>query len=150
MRGCDSTCLSGSFRTTKATKTAGWLTVEVSAALGGRTNRRWSFSEPWLQIDEARELAARLRAVGRGQKSVDQDARYASLTFLEPVLGFALAARDTTTLLVRVFFASEGVPERARRRNPAGEVVDLRVRPDALLDVADEWDLELDGLPARP
>jgi hypothetical protein len=127
-----------------------WLMIAVSAALGGRTHRRWSFTDACLLMDEARTLGAWLRAAGHGRLPVDEPATQASLTFLEPVLGFALAARETTTLLLRVFFAAEGVPDWARRRNPATEVVDLWVRPDALLDAADEWDTELNSLPPRP
>jgi len=110
-----------------------WLVVAGGAALGGHRNRRWSFTDACLEMPEARELAAWLRAAGHGRVEVDAPATEASLTFLEPVLGFALAARRDTMLLIRAFFAAEGVPAWARRRRPAGEVVDLWVRPDALL-----------------
>jgi diguanylate cyclase (GGDEF)-like protein len=48
--------------------------LAVAAALGGCIRRRWSFTGACLQLDEARTLAAWLRAAGHGHLAVDTDA----------------------------------------------------------------------------
>jgi hypothetical protein len=113
-----------------------WLVIDGTVDLGGEA---WSFTDPCLLIDEARELALWLRTAARH--------RIASLSFTEPVLGFSVVAPRDDERVLHVEFAAEAAPPwlRAGKRYTA----ELRIRPGDLLATATAWSRELDALPGR-
>ena len=130
-----------------------WLVISGHVDLGDES---WSFTDPCLLMAEARELAAWLRAASEGRINPDPhtvgEKPQPSLSFMEPVLGFSVAAHNETGLVVRVYFTAEGAPPRLRDHDPhlAYHIMDLQVHPDELLAAADTWTRQLDALPARP
>lgn len=132
-----------------------WLIISGNVALG---NREWSFDDPCLEMEEARELARWLRDAGKGRIAPNphregglQEAPEPTLRFLEPALGFSIYKHDEDELTVRVFLTAEGAPPWLRNGDPhhARHVVDLQVRTDQLLAAAADWNQELNALPAR-
>jgi len=119
-----------------------WLVINAGAVLDDGSS--WSFTEPCLLIDEARELSRWLVGAGTGWGT---SARFRSLAFIEQLVSFEVAGRTgAPELLVRAFFQDEGAPGWAR----GGQAVDLHVRPRQLLAAAEVWATELAALPARP
>jgi hypothetical protein len=129
-----------------------WLIIAGTVDLRGKA---WSFTDPCLLIEEARELAVWLRHAAEGQVAPSRMRRgeqaEPSLSFLEPVLGFSIAAHRDTEVVVRVHFTAEAAPPWLRDKDPhsAPYVVELRQRPDELLAAATAWSEELDALPSR-
>ncbi len=129
-----------------------WLVIAGAVDLG---DRAWSFIDPCLLIEEARELASWLRdtAEGRLTTSGMESGEQAepSLSFMEPVLGFSTAARGENHLVLRIYFTNEAAPPWLRVEHPhsAHYTVELRLRSDELLAAAAAWSDELDALPSR-
>lgn len=129
-----------------------WLIIGGTVDL---RDRAWSFTDPCLLIEEARELIIWLRnaAEGRIAPSRTEPGEEAdqSLSFMEPALGFSIAAHRDNELVLRVHFAAEAAPPWLRVEDPdsAQYVVELRVRPDELVAAATAWSRELDALPSR-
>jgi hypothetical protein len=135
-----------------------WLVISGQVTAGGRS---WSFDDPCLLVDEARELGSWLRHAGQGhvepQPEPAEPAWEPSLWFTEPVLAFSVAARDDIGLVVRVHCSLEAAPPwlDEAQRSPWGYAVFLRVDPDQLQQAADQWTDELNTLlaerpPTRP
>ncbi|MBT2508591.1 hypothetical protein J7I98_22415 [Streptomyces sp. ISL-98] len=116
----------------------------------------WSFADPCLLTDEAREVAAWLRAVAAGAVAVtgpDADGELSPDTwFVEPVLAFSLADRSKGGAVLRVHLSLEAAPPWQQGDDGADlyqYVVKVRVDTAALLHAADEWDLALASFPTR-
>ncbi|MCU7722513.1 hypothetical protein ODJ79_02180 [Actinoplanes sp. KI2] len=118
-----------------------WLVIGGAVEI---RDQAWSFTDPCLLIEEAHELADWLRtaAAGRGEPS---------LSFMEPALGFAIAGRSDTEVVLRVRFTAEAAPPWLRADNPhsAQCTAELRLRPAQLLAAATAWSRELEALPSR-
>lgn len=104
---------------------------------------RWTFDDPCLLADDAREVAAWLR------RSADVDDGEV-LGFTEPNLSFSVRARSADTVTVGIGFDLECSPP-SSSRTVAGEpyLVEVSVSPDALRRAAAEWSAELAAFPAR-
>ena len=129
-----------------------WLIINGTVDLGERT---WSFTDPCLLIEEARELTLWLRNAAEGRiapsRTAPGEQTEPSLSFLEPVLGFSVAAHRDDELVLHIHFTAEAAPPWLRIENPhsAQCVVKLRQRPNELLAAATAWSEELDALPSR-
>lgn len=129
-----------------------WLVIDGTVDLG---DEAWSFTDPCLLIEEARELALWLRNAAEGRiasgRTVPGEEVESSLSFMEPVLGFSVPAHRDDELVLHVQFTAEAAPPRLRVENPrsAQYTVELRLRSDELLAAATAWSQELDALPRR-
>lgn len=107
--------------------------------------------------DEARQVAAWLRAVAAGTVAVSgPDTEDGSLSpdtwFIEPVLAFSLVERSEDGAVIRVHLSLEAAPpwqEGDERPDIYQHFVEVRVDGAALLDAADQWDLALAPFPSR-
>ncbi|WP_442935183.1 WapI family immunity protein [Micromonospora sp. CPCC 206061] len=114
-----------------------------------------AFTDPCLLIEEARELAIWLRNAAQDRiasgRTVPGEQVEPSLSFMEPVLGFPVAAHRDDELVLHVEFTAEATPPWLRVENPhsAQYTVELRLRSDELLAAATAWSQELDALPSR-
>ncbi|MCX4693892.1 hypothetical protein [Streptomyces sp. NBC_01408] len=116
----------------------------------------WSFTDPCLLTDEAREVSAWLRAVAAGTVEVtgpDADGYLSpDKWFVEPVLAFSLVGRSDDGAVIRVHLSMEAAPPWQQGENGADiyqHFVEARVDTAALLHAADQWDLALASFPAR-
>ncbi|MFB7982817.1 WapI family immunity protein [Streptomyces vinaceus] len=116
----------------------------------------WSFTDPCLLTDEAREVSAWLRAVAAGRVEVtgrDADGYLSPDTwFVEPVLAFSLVGRTDDGAVIRVHLSMEAAPPWQQGENAADiyqHFVEARVDTAALLHAAEQWDLALAPFPAR-
>ncbi len=129
-----------------------WLVIAGAVDLG---ERAWSFTDPCLLIEEARELATWLRDIADGRITTSGmgpgEQTGSSLSFMEPVLGFSTAARGENQVVLHMEFTAEAAPPWLRLENPhsAQYTVELRLRSDELLAAAAAWSHELDALPSR-
>jgi hypothetical protein len=130
-----------------------WLVISGKVDL---EDRSWSFNDPCLLIEEARELAEWLRSAADGR--IERDPPIAgqdpmpSLSFMEPALAFGVSSRNESELTVRIHFTAEGAPPRLHAEDPhhASYIVELLTPARSLLAAADEWTEGLNALPARP
>ncbi|MFJ4879553.1 hypothetical protein ACIP93_30735 [Streptomyces sp. NPDC088745] len=130
-----------------------WLVIgaEVSTATGD-----WSFTDPCLVVDEARELSTWLRAVADGRRpdaAPDSEGNLVpDLDFTEPVLGFSQVRWHDGSGVLRVHLSREGAPP---RRSQGGRpeapryAIEIETDRDALLRAAEEWDRDLTPFPPR-
>ncbi|WNO68903.1 hypothetical protein RPQ02_36345 [Streptomyces sp. AM2-3-1] len=116
----------------------------------------WSFADPCLLTDEAREVTAWLRAVAAETVSVtgrDAEGELSPDTwFVEPVLAFSLADRGEGGTVIRVHLSLEAAPPWRQGDESTGiyrYAVEVRLNTDALLQAADQWDLALASFPPR-
>ncbi|MGW5931101.1 WapI family immunity protein [Streptomyces anulatus] len=146
------------------------LTYQFAAAQGDRYDDNWlviggtvttpdgvwSFTDPALLTDEAREVSAWLRAAAAGTVAVtwpDVEGYLSPDTwFNEPVLAFSLADRDETSATIRLHLSLEATPP-WRQGDDRPDIyqyfVEVRVNTAALLHAADQWDLALASFPTR-
>ncbi|MER7759202.1 hypothetical protein [Streptomyces sp. NPDC097619] len=130
-----------------------WLVIGGTVSTPEGT---WSFDDPCLLTDEARRVAAWLRAVAAGTVAVT-DASEGELSpdtwFIEPVLAFSLAARsEDGARIVRVHLSLEAAPPWHRGEDGPDihqYAVEIRTDTEALLLAADTWDLALAAFPPR-
>ncbi|MFF1844083.1 hypothetical protein ACFVW9_20355 [Streptomyces sp. NPDC058217] len=116
----------------------------------------WSFADPCLLTNEAREVTAWLRAVAAETVSVtgrDAEGELSPDTwFVEPVLAFSLADRGEGGAVIRVHLSLEAAPPWRQGDESTGiyqYAVEVRLNTDALLQAADQWDLALASFPPR-
>lgn len=117
----------------------------------------WSFADPCLLTDEARQVAAWLRAVAAGTVTVtapDADGELSPDTwFIEPLLAFSLADRSKDgAAVIRIHLSLEAAPPWQQGDDEADiyqYVVGVRMDTAALLHAADQWDLALTSFPPR-
>ncbi|MDQ0688527.1 hypothetical protein QFZ56_007490 [Streptomyces achromogenes] len=116
----------------------------------------WSFADPCLLTDEAREVSDWLRAVAAGKVAVtgpDTEGWLSPDTwFVEPVLAVSLADRSDSGTVIRVHLSLEAAPPWQQGDDRADiyqYVVEVRVDTAALLHAADHWDLALASFPTR-
>lgn len=116
----------------------------------------WSFADPCLLTDEAREVSAWLRAVAAGKVAVTGPDVQGWLSpdtwFVEPVLAVSLADRSDSGAVIRVHLSLEAAPPWQQGDDRADiyqYVVEVRVDTAALLHAADQWDLALASFPTR-
>jgi hypothetical protein len=127
-----------------------WLVIAVDVRTGdGRT---WSFSDPCLTTDEARDLERWLR-----QQEDEASAsvapvreRDAGLRFIEPNLAFRLLAARPARRRLEVAFSHESLPPWLDR-SCLGQVYPLvlDVAADDLAAGADQWAREIQPFPRR-
>jgi hypothetical protein len=132
-----------------------WLLVhgEVRTAQGSA----WSFEDPCLTNWEAGELAEWLREAADGRvppaaDPTDEDCP-GRLTFVEPNLGFSVAALDGAEVVLRAHLSAEalascplGSPDREALR---AHGIALRVGRAHLLAAARDWQSDLTRFPRR-
>ncbi|MFJ5519505.1 hypothetical protein ACIQB4_20915 [Streptomyces griseoluteus] len=131
-----------------------WLVIEGTVATPEGT---WSFADPCLLTDEARQVSAWLRAVAAGTVDVTEPDAEGELSpdtwFIEPVVALSLAHRiESGTAVIRVHLSLEAAPPWQQGDDRADiyqYVVDVSLDAAALLHAADEWDLSLTSLPPR-
>ncbi|WP_404962138.1 hypothetical protein [Streptomyces sp. 147326] len=130
-----------------------WLVIGGTVTTGGGS---WSFADPCLLTHEARQVAAWLRGVAAGTVSViDPNAEgdvFPDPWFNEPVLAFSLAARSEAEAVIRVHLSLEASPPWQQGEDKAGiyqYFVEVRANTETLLQVADQWDRDLEPFPTR-
>ncbi|WP_433544207.1 WapI family immunity protein (plasmid) [Streptomyces sp. CA-294286] len=131
-----------------------WLVIEgtVTTVQGS-----WSFVEPCLLTDEAREVTSWLRAVAAGTVAVTEPDAEGTLapdvTFIEPLVALSLAGRsEGGAAVIRVHLSLEAAPpwQRGDDRPAVHQYsVDVRTETTALLHAADQWEHALAPLPSR-
>lgn len=117
----------------------------------------WSFADPCLLTDEARQVSAWLRAVATGTVDVTEPDAEGELSpdiqFIEPVVAFSLAHRsEGGTAAIRVHLSLEAAPPWQQGDDGADiyqYVVEVRMDAAELLHAADQWDLSLVSFPPR-
>ncbi|MER7701239.1 MULTISPECIES: hypothetical protein [unclassified Streptomyces] len=117
----------------------------------------WSFAEPCLLTDEARQVSGWLRAVTAGTVAVTEPDAEGELSpdtwFIEPVMAFSLADRsEEGAAAIRVHLSLEAAPPWQQGDDGADIyqfVVEVRMDAAALLHAADQWDLALASFPPR-
>ncbi|MFJ6573360.1 hypothetical protein ACIQNU_38710 [Streptomyces sp. NPDC091292] len=118
---------------------------------------KWSFVDPCLLTDEARQVAAWLRAVAAGTVAVTGPDAEGGLSpdtwFIEPLVAFSLAGRsEGGAAVMRVHLSLEAAPPWRQGDDRADiyqYVVEVRTDAAALLHAADQWDLALTSFPPR-
>jgi hypothetical protein len=133
---------------------AQWLMITGEISL---TGRKWAFTDPCLQVAEARALATWLHSAATGHiqpgrlPAKPDDNWSPDLSFTESVLAFSLGS-GPPGLVLRVNASLEAAPPWARddHRRPWGYAIDLRVSTSDLEQAADEWSDDLRNLPQRP
>ncbi|MER6152189.1 WapI family immunity protein [Streptomyces hirsutus] len=130
-----------------------WLVISGTVAT---PEGSWSFTDPCLLTQEARQVSAWLRAVASGALEVtgpDAEGRLSPDTwFIEPVLAISLAARTDRGAVIRVHLSLEAAPPWLQGDDGADiyqYFVELRVDAAALLHEADQWDFALNSFPTR-
>jgi hypothetical protein len=130
-----------------------WLIIDGAVTT---PEGHWSFADPCLLTDEAREVGAWLRGMAEGTVAVTGPDREGLLSpdtsFTEPVLAFSLADRSERDAVIRVHLSLEALPpwrQGANRPDIYQYVVQVRMHSSALLRAADEWDLALASFPTR-
>ncbi|MEU5256278.1 WapI family immunity protein [Streptomyces longwoodensis] len=131
-----------------------WLVIEGTVAT---PEGQWSFADPCLLTDEARQVSAWLRAVAAGTVDVTEPdaegALWPDTWFIEPVVAFSLARRiESGAAVIRVHLSLEAVPPWQQGDDGADiyqYVVEVRLDTSTLLHAADEWDRSLASLPSR-
>ncbi|MEU8914689.1 WapI family immunity protein [Streptomyces nigrescens] len=130
-----------------------WLVIvgDVTTPAGS-----WSFTDPCLLADEARELSAWLRAVADGRRP---DAKPApeghlapDLSFLEPVLAFSQVRWHDGTGVLRVHLSLEAAPPRQDGDDEdldSPYVIEIETHRAELMQAAEEWDRHLARFPVR-
>ncbi|MBO8191750.1 hypothetical protein ITI46_08660 [Streptomyces oryzae] len=116
-----------------------WLVIggEVTTPEGS-----WSFTDPCLLTDEARQITPWLRAAG-GATPTDTPS---DLHFLEPVLSFS----HTGSGLVRVHLSHEAAPPwRDGEERLNGYDIEIKATTAGLRQAADEWERCLAPFPSR-
>ncbi|HEY8719722.1 WapI family immunity protein [Pengzhenrongella sp.] len=156
---------------------ANWLVIDGSVRTA--EGRAWSWTEPSLLTSEARELTTWLRSAATtdGAVPIWDDARLTSwladvesdtvepwssdgadesdglLLFLEPNLGFSVAARAEAMVHLRVHFSLEALPE-----PPIGAAggfplysffVTLTLDPADLMAAVEQWERDLAPYPIK-
>ncbi|MFD0078862.1 hypothetical protein ACFVIY_41575 [Streptomyces sp. NPDC127166] len=117
----------------------------------------WSFADPCLLTDEARQVSTWLRAVAAGTVNVTEPDAEGELSpdtwFIEPVVAFSLANRsEGGTAVIRIHLSLEAAPPWQQGDGGADiyqYVVEVRMDATALLHAADQWDLALASFPPR-
>lgn len=128
---------------------ANWLRIEGSVRLAD--GRSWSFADPSLIVDEARELGVWLSRVR--DDDVDpiepegDDERLCRFT--EPNLAFSLAARDESEVTLRVHLSLECRPPWMDPSPIYEYAVDLRLPRAALARAISQWETDLAPFPTR-
>lgn len=131
-----------------------WLVIDGTVTT---PEGSWSFADPCLLTDEARQVAAWLRAVAGGTAAVTGPDAEGELSpnrwFLEPLLAFSLADRsESGTAVIRIHLSLEAAPPWQQGDDEADiyqYVVGVRMDTAALLHAADQWDLALISFPPR-
>ncbi|MEU9115200.1 hypothetical protein AB0D04_26300 [Streptomyces sp. NPDC048483] len=130
-----------------------WLAIgaEVATPEGS-----WSFTDPCLLLEEAREVSAWLRAVAAGKvpdaKPDPEGHLVPDLSFLEPVLGFSQVRWHDGTGVLRVHLSLEAAPPWRQHDEDLDlfqYVIEVESDRTELIRAADEWDRCLAQLPLR-
>lgn len=131
-----------------------WLVIDGTVTT---PEGNWSFTDPCLLTDEARQVTSWLRAVAAGTVSAtkpDGDGELSPDTeFIEPLLAFSLADRNEDgAAVIRVHLSLEASPPWHQGHDRAAVyqyVVQMRMDTAALLHAAAQWDLALMPFPSR-
>ncbi|MGP3632475.1 WapI family immunity protein [Streptomyces sp. 24-1644] len=130
-----------------------WLVVGGAVTT---TAGSWTFTDPCLLTDEARQVAAWLRAVAAGTVAAtvpdDADGLSPDTWFVEPVLAFSVAAPTEDGAVLRVHLSMEAAPPWQQADGGPDiyqYVVEVRLDTAAVLTAADQWELALSHFPPR-
>ncbi|MEU5894490.1 hypothetical protein ABZ835_48175 [Streptomyces sp. NPDC047461] len=131
-----------------------WLVIEGTVTT---PEGNWSFIDPCLLTDEAREVTSWLRAVAAGTVSATEPDTEGDLSpdaeFIEPLLAFSLADRsEDGDAVIRVHLSLAASPPWQQGNDGADifqYVVEVHTDTAALLHAADQWDLALKPFPSR-
>ncbi|MET9919931.1 hypothetical protein ABZZ04_22980 [Streptomyces sp. NPDC006435] len=131
-----------------------WLVIDGTVTT---PEGSWSFADPCLLTNEARQVSTWLRAVAAGTVGVTEPDAEGELSpdtwFIEPVVAFSLADRsEGGTAVIRIHLSLEAAPPWQQGDGGADiyqYVVEVRTDTAALLHAADRWDLALASFPPR-
>lgn len=129
-----------------------WLVVRGEIVLAD--GRSWAFTDPCLTTFEGRRLGAWLEGVIAGEvrpAPLDEDDERGAV-FLEPVIAFSLAERDTTAVTLRVHLSLEALPPWAtgtEKPEIFAYWVKVRCPVETLESALLEWNTELESFPVR-
>ncbi|MFD8821516.1 hypothetical protein ACFV1C_03985 [Streptomyces sp. NPDC059605] len=131
-----------------------WLVIDGTVTT---PEGSWSFADPCLLTNEARQVSTWLRAVAAGTVGVTEPDAEGELSpdtwFIEPVVAFSLADRsEGGTAVIRIHLSLEAAPPWQQGDGGADihqYVVEVRTDAAALLHAADRWDLALASFPPR-
>ncbi|MFI6341107.1 hypothetical protein [Streptomyces sp. NPDC050535] len=131
-----------------------WLVIDGTVTT---PEGNWSFADPCLLTDEARQVASWLRAVAAGTVAVTEPDAEGQLSpdtwFIEPLLAFSLADRsEDGAAAIRIHLSLEAAPPWQQGDDGADiyqYVVGMEMDTAALLHAADQWDLALTPFPSR-
>jgi hypothetical protein len=131
-----------------------WLIIDGTVTT---PEGNWSFADPCLLTDEARQIAAWLRTVAAGTVAVTEPDAEGELSpdtwFIEPLVAFSLADRsECGHAVIRIHLSLEAAPPWQQSDDLADMyqyVVEVRMDVAALLHAADQWDLALASFPPR-
>lgn len=131
-----------------------WLVID---AMVTTPEGDWSFTDPCLLTDEARQVTSWLRTVAAGTVSATEPDSEGDLSpdieFIEPLLAFSLADRsEDGAAVIRVHLSLAASPPWQQDNDGADVyqyVVEVHMDTAALLHAADQWDLALMSFPSR-
>ncbi|KPM56691.1 hypothetical protein ACG83_02030 [Frankia sp. R43] len=151
-----------------ATKTGGWdgNWLVIAGVVRAVSGAPWLFVDPCLTTWEARDLARWLREAAAdrptGARRLVRWLREAvadrltgtsgaadRLVFVEPNVGFSVAARGRDTLTLRVHLAAEAAPPSPDGRRQAASDLDLSLTAADLQAAAVAWEENLADFPER-
>ncbi|MCX5338571.1 WapI family immunity protein [Streptomyces atratus] len=131
-----------------------WLVIDGTVTT---PEGSWTFADPCLLTDEARQVTSWLRAVAAGTVAVTEPDAEGELSpdtwFIEPLLAFSLANRsEDGAAVIRIHLSLEAAPPWQQGDDGADiyqYVVGVQMDTAALLHAADQWDLALMPFPSR-
>ncbi|MGW1541999.1 WapI family immunity protein [Streptomyces sp. NPDC002309] len=129
-----------------------WLVVEAEVTT---PVAKWSFTDACLQVDEAQEVSAWLRAVADGRRPdarPDAEGQLApDLSFVEPVLAFSQVRWQDGTGVLRVHLSLEAAPPWQQDPHPDLHqyVIEVETGRAELIRAAEAWDQYLARFPRR-
>jgi hypothetical protein len=129
-----------------------WLVIRAEVTTPAAN---WSFTEPCLLVDEARELSAWLRTAAAGRrpdaKPGPEGHLVPDLSFLEPVLGFSQVRWRDGTGVLRVHLSLEAAPPQRHDEDLDLYQYAIEIETDRaeLIRAAEEWDEHLAQFPLR-
>ncbi|MBN9140872.1 MAG: hypothetical protein J0H23_08595 [Micrococcales bacterium] len=130
-----------------------WLIVSGRAR---SDDEEWSFQDPVLLVDEARDVGSWLRAAaGRTAPLLvpgDDGRTWPATQHIEPNLGLGVASYGRDAIVVRVFLRLESAPPSTWSGGGKTDMdffMDLTTVPEALERAADDWDASLAKIPRR-
>jgi hypothetical protein len=130
-----------------------WLIIRGRAR---SDEEEWTFQDPSLLVDEAREFGSWMRSAAAGTAPVlvpdDDGHTWPTTETIEPNLGLGVAEYGDSGVTVRVFLWLESAPQSTwdgRTKTDMDFFIDLTTSPESLSRAADDWDEALAKFPKR-